>query len=75
MESADRASYYFDDIITDRDIYSANVLLDKKSYETYKSILIYGISYKTSTSAKPLRIRLDKIDGFIKIIDRIRDLV
>ena len=75
MESADRASYYFDDIITDRDIYSANVLLDKKSYKTYKSILIYGISYKTSTSAKPLRIRLDKIDGFIKIIDRIRDLV
>ena len=75
MESADRASYYFDDIITDRDIYSANVLLDKKSYETYKSILIYGISYKTSTSAKPSRIRLDKIDRFIKIIDRIRDLV
>ena len=40
-----RACYYFDDTIRfwDRD--------GKKSYETYKSILIYGISYKTSTGA------------------------
>ena len=51
-----RVCYYFDDTIRfwDRD--------GKKSYETYKSILIYGISYKTSTGAKLLRIRFDKIN-------------
>ena len=38
--------YYFDYIITDRDIYSDDILLDEKLYETYKNILIYNISYK-----------------------------
>ena len=33
------------------------------------------MSYKTSTGAKPLRIRYDEIDGFVKIQDRIRYLV
>ena len=36
---------------------------------------MYDISYKTSTGAKPLRIRFDKIDGFIKTHDKIRYLV
>ena len=67
--------YYFDDITTDRDIYSVDILLDEKTYETYKNILIYDISYKTSTGAKPLCIRFSKIDGFIKIHDKIRYLV
>ena len=40
-----------------------------------KNILVYDISYKTSTGAKPLRIRFDKIDGFIKIHNKIRYLV
>ena len=40
-----------------------------------ENILIHDISYKTSTSAKPLRIRFDEIDGFIKIHDKIRYLV
>ena len=43
-----------------------NILIDEKSHE---NILIYGISYKTSIKGKPSRIRLDKIDGFIRIYD------
>ena len=35
----------------------------------------YDISYKTLTGAKPLRIRFDKIDGFIGIYDGTRYLV
>ena len=40
--------YYFDDIIIfwDRDINFSDILLDKKSYETYKNILIFDIFYK-----------------------------
>ena len=56
---------YFILILLDFDI-----LLDKKSYEkSYENILIYGISYKIFMGAKPLRIRFDKIDRFIKIYD------
>ena len=36
--------YYFDDIITDRDIYPIDILLYKESYEAYENILIYDIS-------------------------------
>ena len=53
------------DIYFDTD-FSGN-LLDKKFQEKIEKILIYDISWKTSTGAKPLRIRDDKIDGFIKI--------
>ena len=52
-----------------------NILLDKKSYKTYKTILIYDISYKTLMSAKQLHIWFEKIDWFIKIYDGIRYLV
>ena len=48
------------------------ISLDKKSYE---NILTLGILYKTFVGAKPLRVRFDKIDGFIKIYDRTRYLV
>ena len=57
------------------DIDFGNILFDKKSYKTYKNILIFDISYKTFMGAKPLRIRFDEIDGFIKIYDEIRYLV
>ena len=45
--------YYFDDIIRfwDRDINLSDILLDKKSYEAYKNILIFGILCKNSTGA------------------------
>ena len=56
-----RMCYYFDDIITNRDIYSADILLDEKIYE---NISVYDILYKSSAGPKPLRIRFDKKDGF-----------
>ena len=46
------------------DIDFDNILIDEKSL---KNILIYDISYKTLIGLKPLRIRFDKIDGFIRI--------
>ena len=67
--------YYFDNIIRlwDTDIEFSDILLDERLYEEkYENILIYNISYKTSKGAKPLRIRFDKIDGFIKIHDKIK---
>ena len=48
-----------------------NTLIDEKSH---KNILIYDISYKTLIDSKPLRIRLDKIDGFIRIYNGTRYL-
>ena len=44
-------------------------LQDKKLNESsYENVLVYDISYKTFTGAKPQRIRFDEIDGFIKIM-------
>ena len=56
--------YYCDIIMRVRDIDSSDILLGEKWYEI---ILIYKISSKTFMSAKAVRIRFDKIDGFIKI--------
>ena len=67
-----RTCYYFDDIMRDIDLYSDDILLEKKSYKTYENILIYDISYKTFMGSIPMRIRFDKIDGFFKIYDGIR---
>ena len=58
--------YYFDDIINDVDIHFSDILLDQKLYQ---NISVYDISYKTSTCSEPLRIRFDKIDGFIRVHD------
>ena len=72
--------YHFDDMIgaMDRDSgFNFNdILLDEKIYkEKYENILIYYISYKTSMGAKPLRIRFDKVDLFIKTHSGTRCLV
>ena len=65
--------YYFDDIINGKNINFSNILLVKKLYE---DISLYDISYKTSKGPKPLRIRFDKIDGFIMVLDvKIKHLV
>ena len=40
-----------------------------------ETILVYNISYKTLIDAEPLRIRFDKIDGFVKVYDVTRYLV
>ena len=64
-------SYYFNGIIKLEDFDTDNILIDKKSHE---DILIYDISYKTLIVSKPLHIRLDKTDGFIRIYDGTRSL-
>ena len=56
--------YYFDDIIRIEDFNIDNISIDEKSYV---KILVYNISYKFLIDAKPLRIMLDKIDGFIRV--------
>ena len=58
--------YYFDDIIEYVDIYFSDILLDQKLYQ---NVSVYDISYKTSTRPEPLRIRFDKINGFIRVHD------
>ena len=40
-----------------------------------KKFLVYEISYKTLTGAKPLCIRFDKVDRFITVHDGTRYLV
>ena len=37
-----------------------------------KNVLIYNISYKTLIDQKPLHIRFDKINRFIRIYDGTR---
>ena len=41
-----RTCYNIDDIITNRDIYYIDILLEKKTLE---NISVYDLSYKTST--------------------------
>ena len=64
----DGICYYFDEIIKLEGFDLDNILTVKKPHE---NIMIYGISYKT---LKPLRIRFDKIDWFIRTYDRTRYL-
>ena len=64
--------YYFDDIIRIEDFNIDNISIDEKSYV---KILVYNISYKSLIDAKPLRIMLDKIDGFIRVYGWTRYLV
>ena len=65
--------YYFDDIINDTKIKFNNILLDKKLNE---NISVFNNSYKTPTGPQPLRIRFDKIDGFIfSVVGKIKHLI
>ena len=64
--------YYFDDIIKTEDFDPDNILMDEEPYE---KILVYNISYKSLIDSKPLCIRFDKIDGFIRVYDGTRYLV
>ena len=58
--------YYINDLINDSKINISNILLNKILYE---NISVYNISYKTPAGPGPLRIRFDKIDGFITSLD------
>ena len=61
-----RMCYYFDDINRFEDFNFDNIITDEKLRE---NILIYNISYKTLIGAKSLRIKFNKIEGFITIVD------
>ena len=50
------------------------MLLDEKLYKTCENVLIYDILYKIFMGGKPLRIRFNKINEFMKIYDGIRYL-
>ena len=47
-----------------------NNIIDEKPY----NILVHNISYKSLIGEKPLHIRFDKVDGFIRIYDGTRYL-
>ena len=67
-----RTCYYFDEISKLEDFDIDNILIEEKSHE---SILIYDTSiYETLIVPKPLRIRFDKVDGFVRTYDRTRYL-
>ena len=72
IDIKNRTCYYFDDIIKIEGFDLDNILIDEKSYE---NILVYNISYKSLNNSKPLCIRFDKIDGFIRVYDGTRYLV
>ena len=72
IDITNRMCYYFNDIIKIEDFDLGNILIDEKSY---KNILVYNISYKHLIVSKPLCIRFNKIDGFIRIYEGIRYLV
>ena len=67
-----RTCCYFNDIIKIEDLDLDNILIDGKST---KKNLVYDNSPKTLIDCKPLRIRFDKIDGFIRVYNRTRYLV
>ena len=80
IDIKNRTCYYFDNVMRawdiDVEIDFSDISLEEKLYkENNENILIHEISYKSSTDAKPLLIRYDKIDGFIKIHNKIRYLV
>ena len=64
--------YYFDVIIKIRFFDFYNILVDEK---LSKSILVYDILYKTLFGLKPLCIRFDEANGFIRACEGIRNLV
>ena len=64
IDTKNRLSYYFDDIIHGIVINFSDILLDEKLYENN---LVYDIPYKTFMSPKPLHIRFDKLNGFVRV--------
>ena len=59
-----RTCYYFSDIIKLEDFHLDNFSINEKSHEY---VFIYNILYKTLIDPKPLRIRYDKTDWFIRL--------
>ena len=61
-----------DNVIKFQDFNLDDVLIDEKLYQ---NILVYDISHKILIDGKPLCVRFNKMDGFIKVYDRNRYLV
>ena len=57
---------YFDGLIKIEDFNFSNILINEKSC---KNTLVYDISCKTLIGARTLRIRFEKINGFIRVYD------
>ena len=72
IDIKNRMGYYFNDLLKIEDFVLDNISIDEKSHENN---LFYNISYKNLIAAKPLRIRLDEIDGLIRVHDGTRYLV
>ena len=67
---------YFNGIMRIGNLHFDNISLNEKLWEnSHENILIYGISYTAFMGKKPLRIRFDKIDVFIKIYYGTRYLI
>ena len=64
--------FYFNDIIKFEDFDLNNISIDERSF---KNILTYTIYYKTLMHAKPLHIRFDKIERFIRVYGGTRFLL
>ena len=64
--------FYFNDIVKIEYFDLDNILIDEISYG---NISVYNTSYKSFIDSKPLHLRFDKIDGFIRVHDRTRYLV
>ena len=62
--------FNFNDINTIEDF--GNIFFNEIPYE---NVLVYNVSYKALIGAKLLRIRFDKVDGFIRGYDRTGYLV
>ena len=72
IDIKNRRCYYFDDILKIEDFNLVNISTDEK---LYGNILVCNISYKTLIDATPLRIRFNKMDGFIRVYDGTRYIV
>ena len=63
---------YFHDIIKNEDFNFDNISLDEKSHG---NSLIYDILYKTLIDVKPLRLRFDITEGFVRVYAGTRYLI
>ena len=64
--------HFLGDIIKLEDFVFDNILINENSYE---NILVYDISLKILIGVKPLRIRFNKVNGFIRVYDGTKYLV
>ena len=66
-----RTCYYLDDIIKSEDFDFDNILIDKNLMKVFW-LITFRTEFWSLTGPKPLRIRFDKIDGFIRVYDGTR---